>query len=150
MTLPVECCIGALQLTDLCWHICLAILLGSILHYHSNPHSNLIPSNTPTLSKRERRLEKKGDVDLFRLAPVGDGHCVPWGKSNLHHQHISNLSLTLGSQPLDKSQQQPGAAGGAAAFRAHLRALSFIPSPESQELSSLQLANITPLLMSMR
>lgn len=55
----------------LCWHIFfLAILLVSYISHSSNPFSNLIPSNAPTLDRRNRRLEGKGVIELFRLLPT--------------------------------------------------------------------------------
>lgn len=64
-------------------------------------------------------------------------------KSNLHHQNIQQLS-----QPaLIKASAETVAVGRAAATKCLLRALPFIPSPQSPELNYLQLAKVMPLLV---
>jgi hypothetical protein len=44
-------------------------LLVSIVYHPSNLYSIQLPFN-PTLGRRQRRLEGKGNLDLFRLLPA--------------------------------------------------------------------------------
>lgn len=148
----------------LCWHIFfLAILLVSYISHSSNPFSNLIPSNAPTLDRRNRRLEGKGVIELFRLLPTDQGYQVRRGKSNLCHniQKSSNskrkvqqmqqqkppagaVTRSSRDQEHQRQQQGPAATGGVAAATNTLRAFPFISSPECPELKYLLLAKIRP------
>jgi hypothetical protein len=58
----------------------------------SNLYSTLISSNPQTLGRKERRLEEKGDIGLFRLLPHDWDIELLGGLFSLHHQDLYNFS----------------------------------------------------------
>jgi hypothetical protein len=97
------------------------------LYLPSNFHFILLPSKHPTLGSRERRLEGKVDIDLFRLLPGDYGYCDSWDKSNLCCQDVSSFFSLNHNQ-----EKQPSKA---------LSGLSFLLS-RVPRINNLQLAEI--------
>ena len=95
--------------------------------------STLIPSNLPTLGRRER-IEGRWNVNLLRLLSDDYGHWVPWSKSNLCSQGISNQESAI-QQPATSNQQPAAEQQPGSSSHNSLGALTFL-YPLKSKLSS--------------
>lgn len=102
---------GALPIFALLYWVLLSTTFPTLI-----PSWYLPPPIPPTLGRRERRLEWKGLIDLFRQLPTNWGPWVPWGKSSLWSRDISNQQSSktskLAIQQKQRQLQEPATTAG--------------------------------------
>lgn len=69
---------------------CVGILFGQLLGSTISHYSTTIPSSPPTLGRKRKTVRGVRGIDLFRLLSADLGPWIPWNKSSLLHQNISN------------------------------------------------------------